>query len=83
MSKTESYNHPTNSKASRPGRWGRIRDLPVSKSTAEKLIREKLINSFAPILPGRKRAIRFVDLDSFDRWVRGSENTEKEQTTAK
>jgi hypothetical protein len=54
-------------------RWGRIRDLPVSKSLAERLIREGLIASYSPLIPGNKRAPRLIDLDSFDRWVRGED----------
>ena len=62
---------------SRRTRWGRIRDLPVSKSLAERLIRERLIDSFAPVGPGNKRAPRLIDLDSFDRWVRGERAQEQ------
>ena len=61
----------TGSKKAPQTRWGRIRDLPVSKSLVERLIREGLIESYAPVTPGNKLAPRLIDLDSFDAWVRG------------
>jgi hypothetical protein len=63
-------------------RWGRIRDLPVSKSLAERLIRERLIESYAPLGPGNKRAPRLINLDSFDRWVRGDRAQEHSKEEA-
>jgi hypothetical protein len=59
------------SKKAEQTRWGRIRDLPVSKSLVERLIREGLIESYAPLTTGSKRAPRLINMDSFDRWVRG------------
>jgi hypothetical protein len=49
----------------------RIRDLPVSKSKSTELIRKGLIKSYMPLGPGKTRGPRFVDLDSFEKWVRG------------
>jgi hypothetical protein len=57
----------------KPCRIGRISDLPISKSMAERLIRDGFIKSWAPTFPGKKRGPRLVDLDSFEAWVKGSQ----------
>jgi hypothetical protein len=54
---------------SKPLRVGRIRGLPVSKSLAERLIREGIVKSYTPVAPGSKRGPRLIDLDSFEAWI--------------
>jgi hypothetical protein len=56
---------------SKPLRVGRVHDLPISRSLAGRLIRTGVIKSYAPTMPGKKRGVRFVDLDSFEAWAKG------------
>jgi excisionase family DNA binding protein len=69
---------PSESKttADKPCRIGRISDLPVSKSTAERLIKDKLIDSY---MQGR---LRLIDLDSFERWAKGAKEAKKVKAKA-
>jgi hypothetical protein len=57
-------------KAPRTSRWLRPGDLPVSISFLRALINAGLVESYTLTIPGSKRQVRFIDADSFDRWVR-------------
>jgi hypothetical protein len=63
---------------SKPLRVGRVHDLPISRSLAGRLIRTGVIKSYAPTMPGKKRGVRFVDLDSFEAWAKGSPAPQQE-----
>jgi hypothetical protein len=63
---------------SKPLRVGRVHDLPISRSLAGRLIRTGVIKSYAPTMPGKKRGVRFVDLDSFEEWIKGCPASQQE-----
>jgi hypothetical protein len=44
--------------------------LPVSISFLRALMNAGLVESYTLTIPGSKRQVRFIDADSFDRWVR-------------
>jgi hypothetical protein len=50
-------------------RWLRPGDIPVSITLLKHLIREGLITSYVLTTPGSRRPIRFIDAESFNRWV--------------
>jgi hypothetical protein len=50
-------------------RWGRMGKLPFSRVHAYRLIEAGILSSVLLKLPGSKKSIRLVDLDSLDRYL--------------
>jgi hypothetical protein len=59
-------------------RWGRMGKLPFSRVHAYRLIEAGILSSVLLKLPGSKKSIRLVDLDSLDRYLEKLAAEEKE-----
>jgi hypothetical protein len=67
----------TNSQNTRK-RWIRFKDMPCSRMTAYRLIRDGLITTVKFVPVGSKKGIVLIDADSVDRYL---ERLAKEQGT--